>query len=89
MAEVEALLADLVTASRILAREGICDAFGHVSDRNPDNPERFYLTRAVAPDLVTRDDIMEFELGGTPVGDDRKRFSSASSTARRWRRSPT
>lgn len=74
MPEVEALLADLVTASRILAHEGICDAFGHVSVRNPADPERFFLARAVAPELVTRDDIMEFALDGTPVGDDRKPF---------------
>lgn len=74
MSEKEALLADLVTASRILAHEGICDAFGHVSVRNPNNPDRFFLARAVAPELVTRDDIMEFELDGSPVGDDRKPF---------------
>lgn len=74
MAAVEALFSDLVTASRILAHEGICDAFGHISVRNPDNPKRFFQARAVAPELVTRDDIMEFELDGTPVGDDRKPF---------------
>lgn len=74
MAAVEELLSDLVTASRILAHEGICDAFGHISVRNPDNPKRFFQARAVAPELVTRDDIMEFELDGTPVGDDRKPF---------------
>lgn len=74
MADREALLEDLVTASRILANEGICDAFGHVSVRNPDNPDRFFLARAVAPELVTRADIMEFDLDGAPVGDDRKPF---------------
>lgn len=73
-AELEALLADLVIASRILAREGICDAFGHVSLRNPRDPERFFLARAIAPELVVREDIMEFALDGTPVGDDRKTF---------------
>ena len=72
--DLEDLLDDLVIASRILAHEGICDAFGHVSVRSPSNPERFYLARAVAPELVTREDIMEFELDGTPVGDDRKPF---------------
>jgi len=74
MADKESLFADLVTASRILANEGICDAFGHISIRNPQNPERFFLARAVAPELVTRDDIMEFELDGTPLNDDRKPF---------------
>ncbi len=74
MSDIETLLADLVTASRILAHEGVCDAFGHVSVRHPENPSRFFLARAVAPELVTRDDIMEFELDGAPVGDDRKPF---------------
>ncbi len=74
MADIETLRADLVTASRILANEGICDAFGHISVRNPDDSSRFFLARAVAPELVTRDDIMEFALDGTPVDDDRKPF---------------
>lgn len=74
MADMKALRADLVTASRILAHEGICDAFGHASFRHPDRPDRFVQPRAVAPELVTDDDIMEFELDGTPVGDDRKPF---------------
>jgi HCOMODA/2-hydroxy-3-carboxy-muconic semialdehyde decarboxylase len=33
-------LAELVTANRILAREGIVDAFGHVSIRHPAHPDR-------------------------------------------------
>lgn len=74
MPDIDALLDDIVTASRILAHEGICDAFGHVSVRHPKRPDRFFQARAVAPELVTRDDIMEFELDGTPVSDDRKPF---------------
>lgn len=74
MADIEALLDDLVTASRILAHEGICDAFGHVSVRHPEKPDRFFQPRAVAPELVTRDDIMEFDLDGAPIRDDRKPF---------------
>lgn len=74
MADIEALLADLVAASRILAHEGICDAFGHISVRHPGDPARFFLARAVAPELVTREDIIEFGLDGTPVSDSRKPF---------------
>lgn len=74
MSDIDALLADLVVASRILAHEGICDAFGHISVRHPDNPERFFLARAVAPELVTREDIIEFDLDGTSVSDNRKPF---------------
>ncbi len=57
MSEIEQQLSDLVVASRILAHQGICDAFGHVSVRNPDNSRHFFLARAVAPELVTRDDV--------------------------------
>jgi HCOMODA/2-hydroxy-3-carboxy-muconic semialdehyde decarboxylase len=73
MADIEGLLQDLVTASRILAAEGICDAFGHVSLRHPERPDRFFLARAVAPELVVRDDIMEFTLDGTPTGGDTRK----------------
>ena len=73
MADTDELLLDLVVANRILASENVCDAFGHVSVRNPDNPGRYFLSRARSPELIGRDDIMEFELDGTPVGDDRRK----------------
>ncbi|MBY5827560.1 class II aldolase/adducin family protein [Rhizobium leguminosarum] len=73
MSTAETLLEDLVSASRILADQGICDAFGHVSVRNPDNPGTYFLSRARAPQLVTRQDIMEFSLDGRPVGDDERK----------------
>jgi HCOMODA/2-hydroxy-3-carboxy-muconic semialdehyde decarboxylase len=69
------LLDDIVAANRILASQQVCDAFGHISVRNPDNPRTYFLSRARAPQLVEREDIMEFELDGTPVGaDTRKPF---------------
>ncbi|WP_114964450.1 class II aldolase/adducin family protein [Alkalilacustris brevis] len=70
MSAADRLLDDLVVANRILASEGICDAFGHVSVRHPDRPDRYLLSRALSPELIVRDDIMEFELDGTPVGGD-------------------
>lgn len=60
------LLEDLATASRILADQGVVDAFGHVSMRHPSAPDRFLMSRAIAPALVTADDIMEFTLESTP-----------------------
>lgn len=60
-------LQDLVTASRILANEGIVDSFGHVSIRHPEQPDRFFLSRVRAPALVTREDILEFDLDCRPV----------------------
>jgi len=60
-------LEELVTANRILAREGIVDAFGHVSVRHPDEPDRFCLSRARAPECIEPQDIMQFALDGTPI----------------------
>jgi HCOMODA/2-hydroxy-3-carboxy-muconic semialdehyde decarboxylase len=60
-------LRDLAIANRILAHEGVVDAFGHVSIRHPERRERFFMSRSRAPELVTVDDLMEFELDGTPV----------------------
>lgn len=57
----------LVAANRILATENVVDAFGHVSVRDPRNPERFVLSRSLSPALVELEDLMEFELDGTPV----------------------
>lgn len=60
--------AALATANRILAREGVLDAFGHVSLRHPTDPARFSLARSLAPELVTEADILEFDLASQPVG---------------------
>ena len=46
-------IADLVAANRILADQGILDAFGHVSIRHPGNPDRYLMSRWLAPALVT------------------------------------
>jgi len=42
-------LQDLVAAYRILAEHGVIDAYGHVSLRSPENPERYFLARSLAP----------------------------------------
>jgi ribulose-5-phosphate 4-epimerase/fuculose-1-phosphate aldolase len=66
MASLETL-EELVTANRILAREGVVDAFGHVSIRHPDFVDRFILSRARAPECIEIDDLMQFALDGTPI----------------------
>lgn len=63
----KAVLEELVTANRILAREGVVDAFGHVSIRHPDRPDRFLMSRARAPECIEADDLMEFTLDGVPI----------------------
>jgi len=67
-------LLDLVAAYRILAAQGVIDAYGHVSLRSPRNPQRYYLARSIAPELVTADDMIEYDLDSRPV-DDRGRES--------------
>jgi ribulose-5-phosphate 4-epimerase/fuculose-1-phosphate aldolase len=61
------LVRDLVVANRILAREDVVDAYGHVSVRHPDNPQRFLQATSISPEMVETDHIMEFNLDGTPV----------------------
>lgn len=69
-----ALLEDLVAASRILAQHGVLDAWGHVSMRHPKNPQRYLLSRARAPALVTAEDIMEFDIDSNPVDEKGRRM---------------
>lgn len=70
---LDALLDDLVAANRILAQRGVLDGFGHVSARDPRRADRFLLSRSLAPELVTREDLMCFDLDANPVGGDARR----------------
>ena len=70
--ELEAALKDLVIANRILSCEGVVDGYGHVSIRHPTNPDHYFMSRSLAPELVTRDDLIEFRLDGTPVRPDER-----------------
>jgi ribulose-5-phosphate 4-epimerase/fuculose-1-phosphate aldolase len=60
-------LEDLVAANRILAAHGVIDAYGHVSLRSPDNPNRFFLACAIAPEKVQIEDILEYDLDSKPL----------------------
>jgi len=71
MDELERTIRDVVVANRILAREDVLDAYGHVSARHPTKPDRYLLSRSLSPEHVTAADIIEFMLDGTPVGDTR------------------
>jgi ribulose-5-phosphate 4-epimerase/fuculose-1-phosphate aldolase len=61
------LLRDLAAANRIVANEGILDAFGHISMRHPANPKRYFLSRSRAPQLVQAEDIQEYDLDSRPI----------------------
>ena len=61
------LIEDLVAANRILAEEGVLDAYGHVSIRHPSDPNRYLMSRSLAPALVSASDIMEYDLDSNPI----------------------
>lgn len=63
----QTLVDELVTANRILANEGVLDGYGHVSVRNPANPNQYLLARAGAPALVTAADITDYDLDSNPL----------------------
>ena len=60
--EVDAVIEVLVAANRILAAQGILPGYGHVSARHPEDPTRYFLSRSIAPELVTAEDILELDL---------------------------
>lgn len=57
----------LIAANRILAHENVVDAFGHVSVRDPRNPDRYVMSRSRSPELVELEDLIEFTLDGMPI----------------------
>src|SRR5207245_1079469 len=62
-----ALIDDLVAANRILVDQGVVDGYGHVSVRHPGDPQRYLMSRSIAPELVTAADIMAYDLDSTAV----------------------
>ncbi len=74
MTSLDTVIQDLVIANRVLAKEDVVDAYGHVSVRHPDDPGRFLIARSLAPDLVTAEDIVELGLDGQPVRDEKRRL---------------
>jgi ribulose-5-phosphate 4-epimerase/fuculose-1-phosphate aldolase len=63
------LIEDLIAANRILAQQGVVDGMGHVSVRHNRDPNRYLISLARAPELVTAADIMEYDLDSNPVRD--------------------
>jgi len=74
MSQLDDLMRDLVVANRILSNEQVVDAYGHISVRHPDNPKRFFMSRSLAPELVERHDLIEFDQEGNPVNDKRQPY---------------
>jgi ribulose-5-phosphate 4-epimerase/fuculose-1-phosphate aldolase len=62
-----ALIEELVIANHILSNEGVVDAYGHVSIRNPNNRQHLFLARHTAAGAVTASDIIEYDLDCNPL----------------------
>ena len=72
---LEPAIDDLVTANHVLYRQGVLDAFGHVSARHPLDPNRFLISRSLAPGLVGHEDILSLDFDGNVVeGDSRRSY---------------
>ncbi|MGQ0547946.1 MAG: class II aldolase/adducin family protein [Betaproteobacteria bacterium] len=75
LAASRGLIEDVVAASRVLAMHEVLDAYGHVSARSDRRPERFVMSRSLAPALVTAADLMELDADSEPLpGEKRKGF---------------
>lgn len=66
------LFSSLITANHILHQQKVLDAYGHISVRNPQNPATFFISRSLAPALVSsREDIEEYYVeDANPVNKD-------------------
>jgi ribulose-5-phosphate 4-epimerase/fuculose-1-phosphate aldolase len=67
MNPIERTVRDVVIANRILAQNNVLDAYGHVSMRHPERPDRYFLACSISPAIAGVEDIIEFNLDGTPV----------------------
>ncbi len=75
MSSAQEVIADIVTGNRILAKQGVLDGFGHVSARHPEDAGTYLLSRSLAPEMVTAEDVMLYDLDSTALnGDTRKPY---------------
>jgi len=61
---------ELVLANHILTMNGVLDAYGHVSVRSARNPNHYFLAKHLPAGVVTRADIIEYDLDSKPVNGD-------------------
>ncbi len=66
----------LARANRMIANEGVLDAFGHVTMRHPSDPGRYLMARSRGPELVQAEDIHEFTLDSQIVKPIKERLYS-------------
>ena len=90
MDDLEQSISDLVIANRILAKEDVVDAYGHVSIRHPSKPDHYLLSRSLSPEFVTKrrhHRVQARRHAGRATA--ARPISSATSTARSTRRGRT
>ena len=63
---------DIAIGNRICAAENVFDAFGHLSVRHPSAPDRFLMTKSLAPALARPGDVVELDLDGRACGDENR-----------------
>jgi ribulose-5-phosphate 4-epimerase/fuculose-1-phosphate aldolase len=61
------LVEDLLLGNKILFKYGIVDAFGHISVRSDSDPQKYVMSRHLAPGLVTEKDLLTYDLDSTPI----------------------
>lgn len=60
-------LGKLVTAHRILVEQRVLDAFGHISVRDEQDADVFWLSAALPPSRIGAGDFIPFDLDGNPL----------------------
>jgi HCOMODA/2-hydroxy-3-carboxy-muconic semialdehyde decarboxylase len=61
------LVEDLVVGNHVLGDLGVVDGFGHLSVRHDKDPNRYLMSRSMAPALVKADDVLEYDLDSVAV----------------------
>ncbi|HEX3868187.1 MAG TPA: class II aldolase/adducin family protein, partial [Gemmatimonadaceae bacterium] len=72
----EELVEDLLIGNQILFKYGVVDAFGHLSVRHDKDPEKYVMSRHLAPVLVTEKDLLTYDLDSQPIAPTKHRLYS-------------
>ncbi len=86
--DVPEIIEDLVAANRIIADQGVVDGYGHVSVRNPDNPDQFFLSRSMAPESVVAGDILTLDLDSNVLNSDQNTYRESFIHSEIYKRRP-
>jgi HCOMODA/2-hydroxy-3-carboxy-muconic semialdehyde decarboxylase len=70
--KIKTAIEELVIANHILYDQNAVDGYGHISVRNPANPNTFFLARSIAPSSVKVEDIIEFDMSGKALNGDNR-----------------